>query len=225
MLVNLLSKYKLLDKSWISFYQNGTHRNTTEKNLINNYFLSKCGQALNNDLLFHDIKSEYEKLLPELPLTVNIEKSNNKNYIDLDDLNYFNNSYFSLVTETFYFPKNQYHTIDETGIFFTEKIFKPIAAMHPFIIVSRPYSLNFLKKMGYKTFHPYINESYDNIESDDKRLIAIVEEVKRLCEQTDNQWLEWQHNIKNIVEYNFSIFYEKEYYVSSKYLNSSICTI
>lgn len=120
------------------------------------------------------------------------------------DVFLYNTSYFSLVAETV-FAENKglgddifYDCYD-----FSEKLFRPIKFKHPFILAARPNSLKVLKEYGYKTFHPYINETYDTIENDEDRLLAIVEEVKRLCTFTDEQWLTWQKNIKDIVEHNF----------------------
>ena len=43
----------------------------------------------------------------------------------------------------------------------TEKTIKPIAAGMPFVIVACQKFLYRLRKMGFQTFHPYIDESYD----------------------------------------------------------------
>jgi hypothetical protein len=215
LLVGLLSHEDLLDRGYVSLFLNGSHDlKQTQQSTINNYdcFLHDCKKVFNRPDIFSDITKQYEILKDRLPLTVNIEVQFNKNVLEIDDLKYFQDSYFSLVTETYFFTKNQWGTEDENSIFFTEKIFKPIIAKHPFIIVSRQNSLQWLKKLGYKTFHPFIDETYDSIENDSDRLLAIVEEVKRLCKQSDNQWLEWQNNIKDIVNYNFDIMVNKEHY-------------
>ncbi len=121
------------------------------------------------------------------------------------DLKYYENSYFSVVTETIFFKDlktgNQLYMTDDR-LFLTEKTFKPIFAKHPFIITAANGHLSALRDLGYKTFHPYIDETYDTIEDDDKRLRLIQREISRLCRQTDSEWLEWQNNIKDIIEFN-----------------------
>lgn len=119
-----------------------------------------------------------------------------------DDFKYFANSYFSVVPETTYY----YNYPSEVTVFPTEKIYKCMSLKHPFIMVSRPKSLQNLRELGYKTFHPYIDESYDLIENNDTRMTAIVNEIKRLCSFSDQQWLEWQSNVKDIIEHNFNVF-------------------
>jgi hypothetical protein len=212
LIVGLLSKYNLLDEGYVSFFPNGSHHPTLLNSHIDDSFLHGCKLALNNAKLFEIIEKEMNTLSHKLPLKVNIEMINNKNFIDHNDVEYFENSYYSLVTETFYFPKKQWQTMDESGIFFTEKIFKPIAFKHPFILASRPHSLKWLKHIGYKTFHPFINESYDNIESDSERLLAIIHEVKRLNRQSNSEWIEWQQNVKSILDYNIEILLNKKFF-------------
>jgi hypothetical protein len=90
-------------------------------------------------------------------------------------------------------------------LFLTEKTYKVIAAKHPFIVAQRPRVLEVLRAEGYKTFHPYIDESYDLIENDVERLHAIKNEVLRLSTYSDEQWLEFQHNVKPIVDHNFEL--------------------
>ena len=53
---------------------------------------------------------------------------------------------------------------------------------------STPQHLKRLQILGYKTFSPYIDESYDLIENNKERFYAIVNEIDRinksLAEQT-----------------------------------------
>jgi hypothetical protein len=142
------------------------------------------------------------------PLRLNIDSTYNKNFLDNDDMIYFQDSYLSLVTETFFFDLNREENKlrNDDAIFLSEKTFKPIAMKHPFITVARPHTLAKLKSMGYKTFSPYINESYDDIDDDYTRLVMIVEEIKRLDRLTPDQWIQWQTNVKDIVDHNYLNF-------------------
>ncbi len=146
-----------------------------------------------------------------LPLVLNrSEQNDNPVSITLEDVPYHSNSYFSVVTETMFYSGKYKGWSDVTNIgttFFSEKIFKPLCYKHPFILVGKYGSLAWLREFGYKTFHPYINEEYDNIVDDVDRMNAIVAEIKRLCSQTSQEWAEWQHSIKDIVEHNFEHFF------------------
>ena len=118
--------------------------------------------------------------------------------------NYYLDSYFSIVNETNYFKD-----LGE-GIFLSEKVFKPILKSHPFIIVSRPHSLQKLRELGYKTFSPYIDETYDTIIDDSERLFAIINEVKRLCNLSPTELNEFLTYVKNIVEHNYELLISKK---------------
>jgi gas vesicle protein len=79
---------------------------------------------------------------------------------------------------------------------------------HPFVLLARPHTMAELRKMGYKTFSPMIDESYDSIIDDTERFNAIWAEITRLSQQTTEEWINWQSQIKEIVDYNHTHFYE-----------------
>ena len=62
----------------------------------------------------------------------------------------------------------------------TEKTNKPIACCKPFIAFSTPYFLEDVHQLGFETFSPYINESYDLETDNQKRLNMIVDEIERI---------------------------------------------
>lgn len=62
----------------------------------------------------------------------------------------------------------------------TEKIWKSIYHRKPWVVFSSPYFLRNLRECGYKTFDPWIDESYDNITDNHRRVEALVAEIKRL---------------------------------------------
>jgi hypothetical protein len=134
-------------------------------------------------------------------------------YLDTNDLvtnqaehsNSINRFYqatrLSVVTETTYY---------ENVPFFSEKIFKTIAMKHPFIIATAPKSLQYLKELGYKTYHPYIDESYDDIENHGERMIAIVNEIERISKLSGKHLKRWRKGVTPIVEHNFRLLDIKE---------------
>lgn len=141
-----------------------------------------------------------------LPLTLSDDWSGD---LEITDYPFYENSYFSVVTETLYYPHHAVasqnyigHVPAFIGLFLTEKTYKPIAMKHPFILLAPQHSLRMLRERGYKTFSPYIDESYDEIENDNLRLQAVVEEVKRL---SASDLVEFTYQVKDIVEHNEKI--------------------
>ncbi len=65
----------------------------------------------------------------------------------------------------------------------SEKTYKPIKSGLPFLIFTGyPGILRHLKTLGFKTFEPYIDESYDDIKYDyNTRYKLLVKEIDRLC--------------------------------------------
>ena len=148
-----------------------------------------------------------------LPLELNLYKDcENPATSTIHDLKYYEGSYFSVVTET------KFHYQDPAGhgeyltndMIISEKVIKPIVFKHPFIVLAASNYLKELQKLGYKTFHPYIDETYDTIENDQTRFSMIVNEITRLCNQTDEEWLQWQIAVKEIVEFNNQVYYSRK---------------
>jgi hypothetical protein len=196
-LVNLLIEKNLVKDSFYSFFPTASHSASNPMSWVLPILSNNLSHAM-----FDKIMCLHRDNMTKFPLKLNIEAADNKNYINSDDLALFDESYFSLVTETYFFitsPK------DEQAIFFTEKIFKPILMKHPFLIVSRPHSLQHLRELQFKTFAPYIDEAYDAIEDSEQRMLAIVNEVERLSKFTPEQWIDWQNNVKPIVDHNYMI--------------------
>jgi hypothetical protein len=92
----------------------------------------------------------------------------------------------------------------EETCFISEKSFKPILIRHPFIIFGNKHSLQKLKDMGYKTFHPMINESYDN-HSTWERLELIVNEINRIKSMSPTERLHWFESMTDILNHNYDI--------------------
>ena len=101
--------------------------------------------------------------------------------------------YFNVVTESCYY--------DEC-IYFSEKIFKPIGQLTPFILMSTPYSLAKLREIGFKTFDGWIDESYDNEEDNDKRFFMIIEVIKNLCGVSREELHDWYYSLTDILIHN-----------------------
>ena len=204
-LLGLLYSKKIVDRAFYSFFPS-YYGSTSCLNILHD--LKNCV----SESLFNTISQEINLNYSKFPLLLNTTTvDDNANYVKTDDAAYYSNSYFSLVTETFFFNTPRFGPLDyeEQSVFFSEKIFKPIIGKHPFIQLNRPHALGYLRKIGYKTFHPYINESYDTIENDEERLVAIVAEVERLSKQTPEQWIEWQRNVAPVVEHNYKTITSK----------------
>lgn len=197
----------LLDRTFFSMYLGGvtpveSHNITSEldyhwKN-IHHFIPNSCDR----------IRQTLDDNIDLFPMRLNLYTDEQPFHID-DDLHYYNHSYFSVVTETKFFADAAgIHDTQLDCILFSEKTYKPILGKHPFIFMGFPGSLRVLRESGYRTFHPWIDETYDTVENDEARLETIMDEIERLSKFTDDQWLEWQTSVKSIVEHNFNVLKE-----------------
>lgn len=115
----------------------------------------------------------------------------------------FIRSKISVVLETIF---------EDNRIHFTEKTLRPIACGHPFILAAGHNSLELLRSYGFKTFSPWINESYDKIENPESRLIAIHQEMARLSSLDDVSLGHLIDQCRVIAQYNKQVFFSNEFF-------------
>ena len=189
-LVTELQRNNLLDDGYVSLHNIDKHH----------FEQAQLGEEYSDAI---DILSQ------KLPLE--IDNLNERNvhiaFPDNLDINHHRDSQFSLVTETIYQSDDQPLRDGGTdyvrgGIFFTEKTYKPFWFKQPLIVCAVPEFLVYMRKLGWQTFHPFIDETYDYEKDDDKRMQMIIDEIERLKSFTPDQWKEWRQNVKPIVEYN-----------------------
>lgn len=133
------------------------------------------------------------------PMIINHKQHNDTEFSSfitriLDDV--YEQTWVSLITESSYFEQ-------EESVFISEKTFKAIAAMHPFIIVGSKHSLKYLRKLGYKTFVGFIDESYDDL-NDEDRFTAIIKSLNKIKNIPDK--LNWYSSMREILEHNQKLF-------------------
>lgn len=92
----------------------------------------------------------------------------------------------------------------------TEKTWKPIMTGIPFIWISFPHHMQYLKSLGYK-FYSFIDYGFDSIEDDYIRYKAVYHEFKRLNNFSLEQLKEMIDSESHIAEHNKKVFYNKDY--------------
>ena len=84
----------------------------------------------------------------------------------------------------------------------TEKTNKPIACARPFIVFATPCFLEDVRHLGFETFGPYINESYDLETDNQKRLNMIVDEIERITNLPADEYSTLVENCHSIAVRN-----------------------
>ena len=86
--------------------------------------------------------------------------------------------------------------------FLSEKTYRPLMNLQPFIYIGNHHSLKKLHKMGFKTFHPYINENYDLEEDPKKRMSMIEKEIAIFNNKSIDEIHNWYYSITDILLHN-----------------------
>lgn len=121
---------------------------------------------------------------------------------DFDTQDYANTK-LEIVLETLF---------DDTRIQLTEKTLRPIACGHPFLLVSTPGSLQYLREYGFQTFSDIIDESYDTEPDPVARLNLIIAAMKIIVSWTPEQQSINQQKIKEITEHNKKHFFSNIFF-------------
>jgi hypothetical protein len=191
---NCLQKRQRVHRSWFYLY-------LYKNNLLN------CGLVSTNSYGNHipniDGIKPPQHLLEEagkfLPLIVHGEPNN-----VLGDDHYITRILPKVCLESWVSVVSEASFVDSEGtLFLSEKLFKPIACMHPFIILGNKNSLKKLREMGYKTFDGFIDESYDNLDTF-PRFEAIIHAIKKIDAIEDKAT--WYKSMQEILEHNYRVF-------------------
>lgn len=120
----------------------------------------------------------------------------------------YQEGYISFVLETF-FCHSDYDLVDrplEYELDISEKTMKPIAMLHPFIIMGQPGILKHLQGMGFKTFHGWWDESYDNILDPNQRFDALINLYKEINSYSHKTLADMMYEMVDILKHNFDLY-------------------
>lgn len=174
----LLYNNKMLEKGLVSMNKFDYHHESSP---------SYSGRYFNYDK-FKEIK----QTLPSIIYGKGNEEKSTDYYVKRFNVDVALDSWVAVISEA------QYED-DQQTVFISEKIFKSIAQSQPFLILGNRGSLTELKKMGYKTFEGFIDESYDSKNEGD-RFFSILTSLKKI-EKIENK-LEWYKSMKDILDHN-----------------------
>jgi hypothetical protein len=163
---------------------------------------------------FPDKEKSLLKIKHLLPYEYDVNLSKDNPTHDNQIEKYFD-SYLHIVSET-YFLNN------EEQIFFSEKIFKPVIFFQPFILFSQAGSLQEFKKLGFKTFETFIDETYDDIKDDRDRYDAALKSTLKFINQDKKIIHKQVRDMYPILMHNYSLlagrrtFYKEKVFLELK---------
>ena len=102
-------------------------------------------------------------------------------------------------------------TVYDQRIHLTEKTLRPIACGHPFMILNGPGALETIRSYGFKTFQPYINESYDSEKDPGKRMNMVLAEMRRINNSSEKYQKYIWDGCAEIAAYNKQLFFDDKF--------------
>ena len=181
--------------------------------LFYNTLISLATKSHGNGLDFsmfnpvNDYTLPHERLLkdPEESLKVSNFFKNRRFNIFLDDYDkninlasnipydLFNTTFISIITET---------DVSAGKVFISEKIAKGFYSKQPFILLGNPSTLVYLKRLGFKTFSKWIDESYDQEYDFKKRVNMIIKLMNDLNKYSHKELFKIRNEMSEVLEHN-----------------------
>ena len=104
-----------------------------------------------------------------------------------DNISYYKNSLFTIVTPSFAAHKNLEYMDEINSLFTTFEIWQLIALGKPFIVLGSCQLIKYLNREGYFTFYDIINEEYDTFLDFPKRAKLICDQLIRIRDSCDTE--------------------------------------
>jgi hypothetical protein len=194
-LIAELAKHELLDQGYISYSEVCPVHGFYEENILD--AISK-----------YNVSAEYvlgaryflDKI--KFPLRIDCDGIIPNDSQTIGPINLLMESFLYVVTETCYW---------ETKTHLTEKIFKPIVAKQPFVLLGCTNNLKYLRSYGFKTFNQWWDESYDEIEDPIQRLQAVIKIINNICSMSNEDLTAMLHAMQSVLDYNYNRFFSKNF--------------
>jgi hypothetical protein len=161
------------------------------------------GELNRDEFLKYDNNEELLKLITETSSILDIDDLQKISGMGFENKDIYLNSYLSIVTESVFYQQDNTFPAG----YLSEKIWKPIGHCQPFILAAAPLSLKHIReRFGYKTFHPYIDESYDLEPDESKRLEMIKLEITKFSKKSKEEKDQFLNDVKDICIHNQNLF-------------------
>lgn len=192
-----LQKLNLLDHGYVSYSDYCPEHNHYSKDIFN---------LVGKHNVSEDYVLECKTLLDQIKFPLRIDFANEQTIPNgsqtLGAISEMMSSFLHVVTETCFW-ENKTHL--------TEKIFKPIVAQQPFVLLGCANNLKYLKRYGFKTFDGWWDESYDSITDPIIRLQAVVKIINDICKMTIEELEAMLQGMNYVLEHNYNLFYSQDF--------------
>jgi hypothetical protein len=181
-------KLNLLENSIFSFLNSFNYSGISIENELKKFSFEK------------DTRFYSEKICSMIPYEIDTQHliQNDKTSFSIENSkkDLYTSSYVHIISETRF--------LEGVSSFISEKTWRPVNNLQPFIMVSSPNMLKKLHELGFKTFHPFIDESYDSEFDHKTRMSMIYAQIEKLNTMPLQELHNWYYSIVDILLHNQS---------------------
>lgn len=117
---------------------------------------------------------DLENMYQLIPVTIEHDQFEGNDWSAGTDF-FYQTAFASFVNESYVYETTN------IGPYLSEKVMKPLAYGHPFLLFCSVGALVNLKELGFETFGDIFDESYDQIQNPRIRFEHLLREVRRIC--------------------------------------------
>lgn len=179
----ITDRLTIRNKNWLWYNESlwyrhlGYHNYTPNRTHTHSFLMLMHLQRKHRDQIYQALEGTLDSALYSyvakgitIADDIDYAKGDWQRYLNPD---WYDSTDFSVVVET----------LTSSPTWVSEKIFKPIAYYHPFVVWGSCGTLQYLKDQGFETFDHVLDESYDQIQNPTERLQHIVTIIKNLTQR------------------------------------------
>jgi hypothetical protein len=138
------------------------------------------------------LNEDFEELYHRLPLIADTDVFSTNYALNLNT-DYYKDYPINVISETLFFS---------AATFASEKIWKPMLMEQIFFVMAAPFYLQSMREMGFQTFDPFIDETYDTILEPLDRATEMVRSLKKVIKLDDKGFQQLLDNCRPILKHN-----------------------
>ena len=192
LLTTLLQRFKIIDQGAVSMPKHFDEKEVLWKPMDFDirYQWNLLQTRANGFIDYLDV--DFEELYTRLPLIADTDVFST-NYALILNTDYYKDYPINVISETLFFS---------AATFASEKIWKPMLMEQIFFVMAAPFYLQSMREMGFQTFDPFIDETYDTILEPLDRATEMVRSLKKVIKLDDKGFQQLLDNCKPILKHN-----------------------
>lgn len=182
------------------------------QNKLSDYFL-QSNDKLSQDEIFltqkkYNLDKNFQEWCSSLPLIADTKDFETNHALALN-VRLHSSTIFQIVNETHVDNSNN------TSLFFSEKTFRSIAHMQPFLIFGQTGCNQALKNMGFQLYDEIFDYTFDdepNVKERYKKIIQTSNSaISRLKNLSREEQIKWKFSVSDKLKYNFQLLLDENF--------------